>query len=58
MQMVFIETGTSFNKFEDKINEYLRQGWFVKDIKTDSYATSEREYSNYEFLIIVTLEHV
>lgn len=56
MEWVVIQTGESQNVFvqlQDKINRVLKQGWTIKDIKTEACASNG--YGN-TFLVIAILE--
>ena len=58
MQYMFIKSlrdyhSSDYDKLQDQINVMLRQGWFVKDIKTESVSQKDEGY----FLIVALLEH-
>lgn len=52
MEWVMISTG-NFYQFQNDVNACLKQGWTVKDIKTDACASNQ---VGNDFLVIVVLE--
>lgn len=54
MEWVMIGTGQGFEftRFQNNVNECLKQGWTVKDIKTS--AAGDKDFI--EYIVVVVLE--
>ena len=53
MEWVMIDTGQSFGQLQNNINECMKQGWTIKDIKVSG--CGEKDF--HSFIVVEILEN-